>query len=181
MSNTELEESFSVIKDNYSCHANEVMEKLGRYLKKNMLSIPKEVVLPEDRVRLTNESSKKYMGDDLNQDLMQFEHLRLEVNNAKYTKAVLETKLANLETVAARQQKVLRESENLAVQGKALVGLIDQQREGLNKKIEVLKPILEKVENNCSTLLKEGNKARKTTIDSGILAKRVKLPDDQEN
>ncbi len=151
MTEKELEESFTVIKNTYDCHANEVLEKFGRYVKKNLLSIPKDIVLPEDKVHLTN---AKYNGDDFTQDMMQFDHLRKEVSNAKYTKAVLVAKLANLEAVAERQQKVLTESVNLVAQGKGLVGLINQQHEVLTKKIQVLKPILDQIENNSSNLFK---------------------------
>ena len=45
----ELEESFQKIKEFYVSQTEEVFEKFGRYLKKNIFLIPPNVVLPEDR------------------------------------------------------------------------------------------------------------------------------------
>ena len=45
----ELEESFQNIKNAYVSQAEEVFEKFGRYLKKNIFLIPPNVVLPEDK------------------------------------------------------------------------------------------------------------------------------------
>ena len=45
----ELEESFQKIKETYISQAEEVFEKFGRYLKKNIFLIPPNVVLPEDK------------------------------------------------------------------------------------------------------------------------------------
>jgi len=58
---TELEESFNNIKSTYTSNTEEVLNKFGRYLKKNILDIPSNIVLPEDRPHIEPES-KNYNG-----------------------------------------------------------------------------------------------------------------------
>ena len=48
----ELERAFVLIKDTYASNANDVFDKFGRYLKKNIFTIPSNTVLPEDRSHL---------------------------------------------------------------------------------------------------------------------------------
>ena len=48
----ELERAFVLIKDTYVSNANDVFDKFGRYLKKNIFTIPSNTVLPEDRSHL---------------------------------------------------------------------------------------------------------------------------------
>ena len=48
----ELEESFAVIKNKYITSAEKILDNFSRYVKKNILIVPKGVVLPEDNVHL---------------------------------------------------------------------------------------------------------------------------------
>ena len=77
-----------MIKDTYASNANDVFDKFGRYLKKNIFNIPKDMVLPEDRPHLKPEA-KGYNGQRLQSDLKSLEATRQEVVNVKYRKAVL--------------------------------------------------------------------------------------------
>ena len=79
----DLEQAFSVIKDSYGSHTNDVFDKFGHYLKKNIFKIPKNVCLPEDRPHL-NPAAKGYNGQKLEKDLNEFEGMMKEVSNYKY-------------------------------------------------------------------------------------------------
>lgn len=52
VSEQELEESFAVIKNKYITSAEKILDNFSRYMKKNILIVPKSVVLPEDNVHL---------------------------------------------------------------------------------------------------------------------------------
>ena len=106
--------------------------------------------------------------------------MRQEVSNVKYRKAVLQEKVANLEAVAFRQQKLLQESEKFAAE-KCQLSMIDGQLDNLKDKLNKMKPVLEEIENSDDTNASfespenglQGRK-RKLVIDEAIMAKKMR-------
>jgi len=175
VNNDDLEQAFAVIKDSYSSHTNDVLDKFGRYLKKNILAIPCNIALPEDRPHI-NPETKSYNGQRLESDLKALEAMRQEVSNVKYRKAVLQEKVANLEAVAFRQQKLLQESEKFAAE-KCQLTMIDGQLDNLKDKLNKMKPVLEEIENSDDTNAPENglqDRKRKLVIDEAVLAKKMR-------
>ena len=138
----ELEESFQNIKNAYVSQAEEVFEKFGRYVKKNIFLIPPNVVLPEDKGKFDftkylmktqkwlkfrsywfheffffvlsahlDPKAKNYNGNSVQIELKQVKNLHQKILNAKYQKAVLKVKLANLQIVAQKQKDFLKQVE----------------------------------------------------------------------
>lgn len=52
VSRQELDESFAVLKNKYVTTAEKVLENFSRYVKRNILIVPKNVVLPEDNIHV---------------------------------------------------------------------------------------------------------------------------------
>merc|ERR1712080_793710 len=119
---------------------NEVYEKFGRYLKKNILQIPPDIALPEDRPHL-NPKAKGYNGQGLQNDLKDFDDLRQKVTHAKYQQAVLQEKMANLEMVAERQKKLLKQAEQFKAENCEINTIVDQQFDILRNKTNAMKPM----------------------------------------
>ena len=162
-----------MIKDAYQTNTEEVFDKFGRYVKKNIFQIPPNVVLPEDRPHLDPEA-KHYSGMKLQEDLKDFESMKQDVINAKYRKCVLEAKLANLEKVAERQQKLLKQTE--LFHGDCQKGaMVDYQLENLKKKMTSMNPVLESIENNIP------NGKHKLELEEGIIAKKMRYATTKEN
>ena len=177
VSKQELEESFIVIKNKYITSTEKVLDNFTRYLKRNILIVPKNVVLPEDSVyvnkgckisdgvtnakcsdlveqnkqtrqlQVTSEecelsSAEFYNGDNLIESIKSFDRQSKNTKNSKYKKAVLTAKLANLEIVAARQRKLLKNAEE-AQELLRIHDVIEQQEGLLDKKIGVLRELQE--------------------------------------
>jgi len=173
----ELEESFQTIKDNYTSQADEIFEKFGRYLKKNIFLIPSNIVLPEDRPHLDPES-KNYNGNKLQEDLKKIQNMRQETLNAKYRKAILKAKLENLQIVAQRQQELVNQAEQFNTEKESWDCLWENQLQRFHEKVSSLKPLIEKIENNIPQNELNGLK-RKLNNEESSVAKKIKL--DKEN
>jgi len=174
---TELEESFNNIKSTYTSNTEEVLNKFGRYLKKNIFDIPLNIVLPEDRPHIEPES-KNYNGQKIQEDLAQTKNLRQEILNARYRKAILKTKLANLHIVAQRQQDLVKQAELFRSEKEAWEDLWETQVQRFHEKMSTLKPVMDKIENNIpEPELK--NLKRKLDVEDICVAKKMKL--DKEN
>ena len=169
-----LEDAFTLIKDAYQSSTEEVFDKFGRYVKKNIIQIPPDVVLPEDRPHLDPEA-KGYSGMKLQEDLKDFESIKQEVINAKYRKSVLEAKLANLEKVTERQQQLLKQVELFEAENQSL-DMVDEQLENLKKKMASMTPVLESIENNIPT----GSAKHKLELEEANFAKKIRF-DNKEN
>jgi len=179
VNNEDLEQSFVVIKDAYSSHTNDVLDKFGRYLKKNIFTIPSNTALPEDRPHI-NPETRGYNGQWLESDLKSLEEMRQEVSNVKYRKAVLQEKVANLEAVFCRQQKLLQESKKFEAE-KCQLTMIDGQLDNLKDKLNKIKPVLEDIENSDDTTNANPDRKRKLVIGEAILAKKMRETYQKEN
>jgi len=174
---TELEESFNNIKSTYTSNTEEVFDKFGRYLKKNIFAIPSNIVLPEDRPHIEPEG-KNYNAHKIQEDLAQTKNLRQEILNARYRKAILKTKLANLQIVAQRQQDLVKQAELFRSEKEAWEDLWETQVQRFHEKMSTLKPVMDKIENNIpEPELK--NLKRKLDVEDVCVAKKMKL--DKEN
>lgn len=188
ISERELEDCFTIVKDQYTEAAEKVLTVFGKYLKKNILCVPRHVLLPEDKAH----AGRPFTGDDLENSLKNVDNLCLKIRNAKYKRAILQAKLANLQKVSLRQEKLLQEVNNLAEQKNQMEALYDRQALILEEKLQSLRPLVEKLENNV-TVVDDDSKATKTETPSGedslkrklelekmILAKRLKIEDEDD-
>ena len=75
VSKQELEESFIVIKNKYITSTEKVLDNFSRYLKRNILIVPQNVVLPEDNVHV-NKARKISDGatNEKSNDLVEPKH-----------------------------------------------------------------------------------------------------------
>jgi len=189
----ELDESFTVIQNKYMTFTEKVLENFSRYLKRNILIVPKNVVLPEDSVHVykgcksrdgvtniqssdvteQNEERKQlhitsdecevpsaefYNGDNVIESIKGFDRQCKNTQNSKYKKAVLTAKLANLEVVASRQRKLLKKAEELQ-ELQRIEDVIEQQGGLLDKKINVLRELLDNQGEGNVALKPEGGKS----------------------
>ena len=153
----ELDECFAVIKNRYVVSTEKILDNFSRYVKKNIFFIPKNNILPEDRVsakrseKMQSQDSSNatdiqidelYTGDDMIESIKGFERQCKSIKNLKYKEAVLRAKLKNLETVAMRQRTLLRKAEELNECGKSMDNIIDKQMDILDNKLISLKEIV---------------------------------------
>ena len=88
-------------------------------------------------------SMEFFNGDNLIESIKGFERQCQNIQNAKYKEAVLNAKLANLETVAVRQRRLLKKAEELAENRHHVESIVDRQEDVLDKKINVLRELLQ--------------------------------------
>ena len=62
----DMRDSFALIQDKYTTSTEKVLDNMSAYAKKNILAVPANIVLPEDRVYLTKPT---YTGDQMSEDL----------------------------------------------------------------------------------------------------------------
>ena len=110
-----MDEVFINIKSTCVSNTEEIFYKFGKYLKKNILAIPSNIVLPEDYPHIEPEG-RNYNSHQLQEDLAQTKKLHQEILNAKYQEAVLKNKLANLQIVAKRQQDLVEQAKKFRSQ-----------------------------------------------------------------
>merc|ERR1711976_48279 len=108
----ELEESFQNIKNAYVSQAEEVFEKFGRYLKKNIFLIPPNVVLPEDKAHL-DPKAKNYNGTSVQNDLNQMKNLRQEIVNAKYQKSSVKSQIGQFTNCGSKTKRFRETSRTI--------------------------------------------------------------------
>lgn len=152
----ELDECFAVIKNRYVVSTEKILDNFSRYVKKNIFFVPKNNVLPEDRVSAKGTdirqsqdtsngadipSTELYTGDDLIESVKGFERQCKNVKNSKYKEAVLRAKLKNLETVALRQRGLLKKAEALNECSKNMDNILEKQLGLLNNKLGSLKEL----------------------------------------
>ena len=141
-----MDEAFNNIKSTYASNTEEVFLKFGIYLKKNIFAIPSNIVLPEDQPHIEPEG-KNYNAQKVQEDLAQTKNLHQEILNAKYRKAVLKTKLANLQIVSQRQQELLKQAKQFRSQIRWNRLLLESQVQKFQEEISKLKPVMDKIEN----------------------------------
>ena len=161
----QLDEAFTLIKDAYVSQSSDVFDKLGRFMKKNILHIPQDINLPEDRPHI---SGRNYSGEKLTEDLKKFEDFKKEVANLKYRKSVLKDKLSNLEIVAERQRKLMSQVNQYNAE-KSEISMVDQQMDNLKEKLALMKPVLQQIENNVEP------QKRKLEMGDDFMGKKMKI------
>ena len=123
---------------------------------------------------LRKESRKPKKRNAMNQQF----YIPQEILNAKYRKAVLKAKLANLQIVAQRQKDFVKQVEQFKSEKDGWECLWENQMQRFHEKIDSVKPILEKIENNIPAQDLNSLK-RKFDQDFSVLAKKMKV--DKEN
>ena len=92
--------------------------------------------------------AKNYNGNSVQNELKQVKNLHQKILNAKYQKAVLKVKLANLKIVAQKQKDFVKQLEQFKTVKDEQELLLDNQLQRFHEKISFVKPILEKIEND---------------------------------
>lgn len=169
----ELNKAFSILEDRYAEPTEKIFLKMGRYMRRNLLSIPENVVLPEDQVHGDSETVDE---NDIDAEKKKFESTCQKIINAKYKRAILEGKLRNLKAVKERQGLLLKKARDLKNTQEALARY-DAEAKILEAKTQVLLPIMNKLENNVVPV-EELDAKRKFEENDEDISKRSKLTEE---
>ena len=91
-----MNKCFSAAEEKYLEATERIFYKFGCYLRSQVLTVPPEILLPEDEVHADPERAQ-YDGADLHSAEDKFRNLCQKVRNAKLERAVLRNKVKNLE------------------------------------------------------------------------------------
>ena len=92
----EVDKCFAEAEEKYLEATERIFYKFGLYLRSQVLTVPPEILLPEDEVHSDPERAQ-YDGADLHSAEDKFRNLCQKVRNAKLERAVLRNKVKNLE------------------------------------------------------------------------------------
>ena len=106
--------------------------------------------------------------------MKQVKNLHQKILNAKYQKAVLKVKLANLQIVAQKQKDFVKQVEQFKIVKDKPELLCDNQLQRIHDKISCVKPILEKFENDIPAQDLNSFK-RKFDQHQWVLSKKMKI------
>lgn len=115
-------------------------------MSRNLLSIPENVVLPEDKVHEIP-SSDGVDENDFAREKEKFEATCRKIVSAKYKKVILEESLKKLTAVRDRQKLALKKARELRGQMEALESS-DAELKALETKTQALLPMMMQLENN---------------------------------
>ena len=118
--------------------------------------------------------AKNYNGNSVQIELKQVKNLHQKILNAKYQKAVLEVKLANLQIVAQKQKDFLKQVKQFKTVKDEQELLLDNLLQQFHEKISCVKPILEIFENNIPAQDLNSFK-RKFDQHQWVLSKKMKI------
>ena len=91
-----MDKCFAAAEEKYLETTERIFYKFGCYLRSQVLTVPPEILLPEDEVHADPERAQ-YDGADLHSAEDKFRNLCQKVRNAKLERAVLRNKVKNLE------------------------------------------------------------------------------------
>ena len=118
--------------------------------------------------------TKNYNGNNVPDELKQMKNLHQIILNAKYQRAVLKAKLANLQIVAQKQKDFVKKLEQFKTGKDEQEVLWDNQLQQFHEKFSLVKPILEKRAKN--TLPQDLNCLnQKIHQDQLVLSKKMKV------
>jgi len=153
VSQYEMKKSFALLKEKYAASTESVMEEFGLYVQKHVLTVPPNVVLPEDReqqkLSATTEAetgsaaaaatgSSKVTMDDLKK----FDAMCENSRGDRYKLAVLQGKLANLQRVRQIQVREAKRAAELAECRRQLDMVVGEETRKLDQKLDKLRKIM---------------------------------------
>merc|ERR1719193_2325904 len=102
------------------------MDDFSSYTRKNVLTVPSNVVLPEDRVYLSRDAVG-YTGVQMSDDLKSFDKVCDHSKTLRYKLAILEAKLSNLQKVRQAQFGMTTEAQFLEEANMDLDTVVDEK------------------------------------------------------
>jgi len=177
----EMRESFALLQDKYTTSTEKVLEDFASYIQKNVLAIPQNVVLPEDREQLVaSRRPPADGGSQMAEDLKKFDLSCQSSRGVRYKLAVVEAKMTNLKRVRELQKSgLVRQSEVLAEADRQLETVVQEETRCLDKKLDKLRRIITQLdENDCQAKRKQLQE-----VDSvrATLAKRLRQDSDTDS
>ena len=174
----ELDRAFENLTDRYTELTEKIFLKMGQYMRRNLLSISKDTILPEDKVQ--HEPENNVEESDIDGKKKKFQVTCQKIISAKYKKAILEGKLKNLKAVKQRQELLLKKARELK-KDQEVVERFDAEAEILEKKIQVLAPLMDKLEKSSPpTSVDNCPVKRKFEQEDEAFSKRAKTEEDED-
>jgi len=157
---SEMQESFELIKERFTTSCDRVLEDFSKYLKKNVLTVPKHVVLPEDRVHNVERkaSDNEENGSDnrnkatlsngmkMAEDLKAFERNCGNANSVRYKLAIMESKLSNLNRLREYQMALAKDTDLIGKCDKLVNGLVEDKTRALEARLIRLRSLMDKLD-----------------------------------
>jgi len=148
---SEMRESFSLIHEKFTSSTEGVLDDMSSYAKKNILTVPPHIVLPEDRVFLKSKSTGAgYSADQMVEDINYFDRLLATSKTLRYKLAILEAKLSNLKRVKDAQCGLSSKARQIDEANKDLDSVVAEKTQHLKAKMAKLKTLMDKLEKRQS-------------------------------
>merc|ERR1712066_36418 len=151
---SDVDERFAAANERYIEATERIFYKFGCYLRSQVLSVPPEILLPEDSVH-ANPERAQYDGADQRSAEDKFESICQKVKNAKLERAVLRNKVKNLEEVHKHLEVVLRRAKAVERNEKMSKQIAEKSMEAARKS-EVVEKAIEALEKNLNMKRKYG-------------------------
>jgi len=149
---SEMRESFSLIHEKFTSSTEGVLDDMSSYAKKNILTVPPHIVLPEDRVFLNSKSTGAgYSADQMVEDINYFDRLLATSKTLRYKLAILESKLSNLKRVRDAQSGLSSQARQIDEDNKDLDSVVAEKTQHLKVKMSKLKTLMDKLEKSHSS------------------------------
>lgn len=177
---SEMRESFSLIHEKFTSSTEGVLDDMSTYAKKNILTVPPNIVLPEDRVFLNSKSTGAgYSADQMVEDINYFDRLLATSKTLRYKLAILEAKLSNLKRVREAQCGLSSEARQIDEANKDLDSVVAEKTQHLKAKMAKLKTLMDKLEKSQSPEeARDGSEDRKRKQEvrscAAVVTKRLK-------
>lgn len=139
----DMQDSFALIQDKYTTSTEKVLDNLSAYAKKNILAVPPNIILPEDRVYLTQPD---YNGDKMSEDLKAFDRLCATSKTMRYKLAVIETKMSNIKRVKEAQTSLAQKAKVLDEANKDIDTVVAKKTADLQQKVAKLRVLVAQLE-----------------------------------
>jgi len=139
----DMRDAFALIQDKYTTSTEKVLDNMSAYAKKNILAVPANIVLPEDRVYLAKPT---YTGDQMSEDLKAFDRLCASSKTMRYKLAVMEAKLSNLKRVKEAQVSLAQEAKVLDEANRDIDTAVTEKTAELQKKVVKLRSLMAQLE-----------------------------------
>jgi len=144
----DMADSFALIEEKYTAKVEKVMDDFSSYARKNILTVPADVVLPEDRVYLSKDV-EGYTGQQMSEDTRAFDKVCDNSRTLRYKLAILEAKLSNLRRVREVQIGLGKEATFLEEASRDLDTVVDEKTKELESKMVRLRALINRLE--CSS------------------------------
>ena len=168
-----LDQSMKDIEGRMVEATEKVYFKLGCYAKENILTIPDDIILPDDAL-YHGKSEANVDVSDSKAAFESFNALCKRIKAAKVEKFKMQEKIQNFKQILERQNQLLRKVRALK-QSEKFIQEGEKESLKMKEKLSELMPNLESLENNVN-VANSANK-RPLEIEDGASAKKFKVSD----